>query len=223
MPFHIQPIREFLVRPALPASISRLSELAYNLLWSWEPIVRSLFRRLDPSLWRECGYNPVLMLGRVSQATLQRAGNDPRYLSLYRVACETFDARVRRGTPPADGKLVAYFSAEYGLTECLPVYSGGLGILSGDHLKSASDSGIPLVAVGLLYQGGYFRQYLNADGWQQERYLENDFYSLPIQPSLDPNGKQHVVCVGLPTGPVAIRIWIMNVGRVRLLFLDTNT
>src|SRR5579864_4476499 len=129
MPFYIQPIREFLVRPALPASLSRLSELAHNVLWSWEPIVRAVFRRLDPTLWRECGYNPVLMLGRVSQASLQRAGQDARYLSLYRIACETFDARVRKPAPTPDGKLIAYFSAEYGLTECLPVYSGGLGIL----------------------------------------------------------------------------------------------
>jgi starch phosphorylase len=136
MPFYIQPLREFLVRPAFPPTLPRLAEIAYNVLWSWEPIARSLFRRLDPNLWRECGYNPVLMLGRVSQATLQRMGNDPRYLALYRMACETYDTRVRQAPPTADGKLIAYFSAEYGLTECLPVYSGGLGILSGDHLKS---------------------------------------------------------------------------------------
>src|SRR5579864_7271854 len=100
MPFHIQPIREFLVRPALPDSLSRLAELAYNLLWSWEPIVRSVFRRLDPVLWRDCGYNPVLMLGRVPQATLQKAGNDARYLALYRMACETFDTRTRKNALP---------------------------------------------------------------------------------------------------------------------------
>src|SRR5258706_4743562 len=117
MPFHIQPIREFLVRPALPDSISRLSELGYNLLWSWEPIVRVLFRRLDPALWRDCGYNPVLMLGRVSQAALERAASDPRYVQLYRLACETFDARTRKTIGYPDGKLIAYFSAEYGLTE----------------------------------------------------------------------------------------------------------
>src|ERR1700683_3957419 len=97
MPFYIEPIREFLVRPALPGPLSRLTELAYNLLWSWEPIVRSLFRRLDPALWRECGYNPVLMLGRVSQAALARAAADPRYLQLYRAACDTYDMRTRKG------------------------------------------------------------------------------------------------------------------------------
>src|SRR5260370_41557736 len=132
MPFHIQPFREFLVRPSLPDSLSRLTELAYNIVWSWEPLIRSVFRRLDPTIWRESGYNPVLMLGRVSQATLQRASTDPRYLALYRAACATYDARVRKSPPPADGRLIAYFSAEYGLTECLPAYSGGLRILSGD-------------------------------------------------------------------------------------------
>src|SRR5215813_3593680 len=107
MPFHIQPLREFLVRPSLPLALSRMSELAYNLLWSWEPMMRSVFRRLDPTLWRECGYNPVLMLGRVSQANLERAAADLRYLALYRAACDVFDARTRRQAPPADGKLIA--------------------------------------------------------------------------------------------------------------------
>ena len=167
MPFHIEPLREFLVRPRLPDSLGRMTELANNLLWSWEPIIRSLFRRLDPVLWRECGYNPVLMLGRVPQATLEKAGADPRYLSLYRSACEAYNARGRKSATASDGKLVAYFSAEYGLTECLPVYSGGLGILSGDHLKSSSDQDYPLIGIGLLYQQGYFRQFLNPDGWQQ--------------------------------------------------------
>src|SRR5512142_3090322 len=112
MPFYIQPVRELLVRPALPEPLSRMMEMAYILLWSWEPIVRALFRRLDPALWRECGYNPVLMLGRVPQATLHKAGQDPRYLALYRMACEGFDSRVRKSPPPPDGKLIAYFSAE---------------------------------------------------------------------------------------------------------------
>src|ERR1019366_8188591 len=168
MPFHIQPLREFLVRPSLPDSLSRLTELSYNIVWSWEPMIRSVFRRLDPVQWRECGYNPVLMLGRISQATLQKASTDQCYLALYR-------SRVRKSPAPADGKLIAYFSAEYGLTECLPVYSSGLGILSGDHLKSSSDQDYPLIGLGLLYQQGYFRQFLNPDGWQQERYPINDF------------------------------------------------
>jgi starch phosphorylase len=199
-----------------------MTELAYNILWSWEPIVRSAFRRLDPAMWRECGYNPVLMLGRVSQATLQKAAADPRYLSLYRMACEAYDARTRKGTPPAGGKLIAYFSAEYGLTEALPVYSGGLGILSGDHLKSSSDQDYPLIAIGLLYQQGYFRQYLNPDGWQQERYPINDFYTLPVTPVKDAEGKDLKVSVRLPTGDVFIQVWKLDVGRITLYLLDTN-
>jgi glycogen phosphorylase len=222
MPFHIQPTREFLVRPALPPALSRMTELAYNILWSWEPLERAVFRRLDPSLWRECGYNPVLMLGRVSQATLDKAAADARYLALYKLACETFDARVKKAPPAADGKLIAYFSAEYGLTECLPVYSGGLGILSGDHLKSSSDQDYPLVGIGLLYQQGYFRQALNPDGWQQERYPTNDFYTLPLVPVKDADGLDLKVTVQLPTGDVFIQVWRLDVGRIALYLLDTN-
>src|SRR5271157_5476946 len=222
MPFHIQPLREFLVRPALPASLSRLGELAYNLLWGWELAVRSVFRRLDPVLWRECGYNPILMLGRVPQATLERAASDPRFVALYRTACETYDARVRKTLHSPDGKLVAYFSAEYGLTECLPVYSGGLGVLSGDHLKSSSDQDYPLIGLGLLYQQGYFRQMLNPDGWQQERYPTNDFYTLPLMTVKDAGGKDLKVSVKLPTGDVHIQVWKLGVGRIALYLLDTN-
>lgn len=226
MSFNIQPIREFVVRPALPPQLSRMSELAYNILWAWESSIRTLFRRLDPALWKEAGYNPVVMLGRVSQNTLERAAVDPRYLAQYQLACQRFDRHMQRESAEShrkSGKLIAYFSAEYGLTECMPVYSGGLGVLSGDHMKSSSDLDLPIVGVALLYQLGYFRQFLNADGWQQERYLENDFYSLPIQPANDPDGEQQIVYVQLPSGPVAIRLWTMDVGRVKLLFLDTNT
>jgi len=222
MPFRIQPIHEFLVRPALPEQLSRMPELANNILWSWEPVIRALFRRLDNNLWRECNYNPVLMLGRVSRSTLQRAAADPRYLALYNMACQRYDAHVHGGKPRTDGKLVAYLSAEYGLSECLPIYSGGLGVLSGDHLKSSSDHDLPLVGVGLLYQQGYFRQVLNPDGWQQERYPTNDFYTLPAQPAHDAQGAAVEVSVKLPTGRVFIQVWKMEVGRVNLYLLDTN-
>jgi starch phosphorylase len=222
MPFNIEPVREFVVRPALPPALERMPELAYNILWAWEPSIRTLFRRLDPLLWKDSGYNPVVMLSRVSQKTLERAASDPRYLAQYQLACQRFDAGSQP-KPDTSSKLIAYFSAEYGLTECLPLYSGGLGVLSGDHMKSSSDMGLPLVGVGLLYQLGYFRQFLNADGWQQERYLENDFYTLPLQPALDKQGEQYVVTVQLPTGPLYIRVWTLDVGRIKLLFLDTNT
>ena len=210
------------MRPALPDSLPRVTELAYNLLWSWEPIIRALFRRLDPHLWRDCGYNPVLMLGRVSQAALERAAADPRYLVLYRQACEVYDSRVRRAPLSASGPLIAYFSAEYGLTECLPVYSGGLGILSGDHLKSSSDQSCPLIGLGLLYQQGYFRQFLNPDGWQQERYPMNDFYTLPLTTVKDAAGQDLKVTVRLPAGDVRIQVWRLDVGRIALYLLDTN-
>ena len=234
MPFNIQPIREFLVRPSVPPTLARMPELAYNIVWSWEPVIRALFRRLDSDLWKECGYNPVAMLGRVSQAALERAAAEPRYRSLYKKACERFDYHMAREAAPksedpddvvaakTDHKLIAYFSAEYGLTECLPIYSGGLGVLSGDHMKSSSDLNLPLVGVGLLYQHGYFRQFLNADGWQQERYPENDFYSLPVKPVCGESGNELRVSVTLPTGPLAIKVWEIQIGRVKLFALDTN-
>ena len=185
-------------------------------------MIRALFRRLDPVLWRESGYNPVVLLGRVPQAALDRAAADPRYTALYTQACERYDAQIKSREPDPGGPLVAYFSAEYGLTECLPIYSGGLGILSGDHLKSASDSSIPLVGVGLLYQGGYFRQYLNQDGWQQERYPTNDFFTLPVLPVRDSAGLNLKVPVKLPTGLVWLQVWCLQVGRVSLYLLDSN-
>lgn len=222
MAFEIQPLREFLVRPAIPPALSRLPELAYNIVWSWEPVIRALFRRLDPVAWKESSYNPVVMLGRVSQATLQRAATDVRYLSQYQLACQRYDATAKRPSADHRGKLVAYFSAEYGLTECIPIYSGGLGVLAGDHLKSSSDLDIPLVGVGLLYQHGYFRQFLNADGWQQERTPASDFYTLPITPALDQNRAEIRVSVDMPFGPVQIKIWLLSVGRVQLVLLDTN-
>jgi starch phosphorylase len=199
-----------------------MAELAYNVVWSWEPVIRALFRRLDPVLWRESGYNPVVLLGRVPQAALDRSAADPRYLALYTQACERYDAQIKLREADSGGPLIAYFSAEYGLTECLPIYSGGLGILSGDHLKSASDSSIPLVGIGLLYQGGYFRQYLNQDGWQQERYPTNDFFTLPVLPVRDSAGLNLKVPVKLPSGLVWLQVWRLQVGRVNLYLLDSN-
>src|SRR5579863_1923381 len=222
MPFHIQPVKEFLVRPALPPPASRMTELAYNLLWSWDYNARALFRRLDPVLWKTSGHNPILMLGRVPQATLERAAADARYLALYRRACERMDSYLAQHDPPGEKKLIAYFSMEYGLVECMPIYSGGLGVLSGDHLKASSDAGIPLVGVGLLYQKGYLQQSLNPDGWQQERNPVNDFYTLPVRPVRDQTGNDLLVSVKLPTGVVYIKVWYMDVGRVKLYLLDTN-
>ncbi|HLK18302.1 MAG TPA: alpha-glucan family phosphorylase [Bryobacteraceae bacterium] len=221
MPFQIQPVKEFLVRPALPPSISRMSELAYNLQWSWNHSIRSIFRRLDPILWKHSGHNPVLMLGRVPQATLDRAAADPRFLAAYKGACERYDSYLEH-TEPVSDQLIAYFSMEYGLVECMPIYSGGLGVLSGDHLKASSDAGIPLTGVGLLYQKGYLQQALNPDGWQQERNPVNDFYTLPVRPVQNAQGQDLMVHVNLPTGKTHIKVWCMDVGRVKLYLLDTN-
>jgi len=221
MPFQISRFREFLVKPAVPPALSRMTELAYNVFWSWDHSIRSLFRRLDPALWRSCGHNPVLMLGRLPQATLEHAAKDPRFLAVYRRACERYDL-YRQGEPAHAGTLVAYFSMEYGLVDCMPIYSGGLGVLSGDHLKASSDSGIPLVGIGLLYQMGYHQQFLNPDGWQQERYPVNDFYTLPLSPVKDQQDRDLLVSVKLPTGTVFIKVWKLLVGRLTLYLLDTN-
>ncbi len=225
MGFEIQPVREFLVSPALPAPLSRLSELANNLHWSWDYTVRTLFKRLDEGLWKQCGHNPVLMLARIPQKTLERAGEDPRFLAAYHRACDSHDKYLdsgSSGSPRKESMAVAYFSMEYGLLESLTIYSGGLGILSGDHLKSASDAGLNLVGVGLLYQTGYFQQQLNPDGWQVEKYPENDFYTWPVHPALDDNGEEIRVEVWMPQGRVAVKVWVMKVGRVDLILLDTN-
>ncbi len=221
MPFQLQPISEFLVRPALPKALDRLPEIATNILWSWDHQLRALFRRLDPVLWRE-SHNPVLMLSRLRPEVLAKAASDPRYLAVYQRACERFDAYMQ--APPAytDDRLVAYFSMEYGLAECMPIYSGGLGVLSGDHMKSSSDENYPLVGVGLLYQKGYFQQSLNSDGWQQERTPINDFYQLPVLPVLQADGTELIVTVKMPAGLVSIKVWHMMVGRVKLYLMDTN-
>src|SRR6266542_3872231 len=162
----MKPVQTFPVRPLLPEPLYRLRELAYNLRWAWDHDTIELFRRLDSDLWESSGHNPVLMLGTVDQAKLEAAAHDESFLAhLDRAARELISyvsaesTWYRRSNPQAKGLLVAYFSAEFGLTECLSVFAGGLGVLAGDHLKSASDLGVPLVGVGLLYQQGYFRQY----------------------------------------------------------------
>ena len=222
MPYQIQPLREFLVRPALPAALSRMSELGYNLIWSWDHSIRALFRRIDPVLWKESNHNPIDLLGRISQEKLDRAASDPRFVALYRRACERHDSYLHTAAPTEDTPQIAYFSMEYGLLDCMQIYSGGLGLLSGDHLKAASDSDFALSGVGLLYQRGYFQQFLNPDGWQQERTPLNDFYTLPVRPCLGQWGEEIVVSVTLPAGEVYLKVWHIDVGRVKLYLLDSN-
>jgi glycogen phosphorylase len=222
MPYQIQPLKEFLVRPALPPALGRLLEIGYNLVWSWDHNLRALFRRLDPALWKESNHNPIQLLGRITQEKLNRAAADPRFLLLYKRACEWHDSYRHTSIRSASTPRIAYFSMEYGLLDCMQIYSGGLGILSGDHLKAASDGDFALTGVGLLYQRGYLQQYLNPDGWQQERTPLNDFYTLPIRPCMDEHGAEIVVSVNLPTGELFIKVWHICAGRVTLYLLDTN-
>ena len=222
MPYQIQPLKEFLVRPALPQAIGRLSEIAYNLVWSWDHTIRSVFRRLDPGLWKESNHNPIRLLGSIPQEKLDRAASDPRFLLLYKRACERHDSYLHSSAPTEATPRIAYFSMEYGLLDCMQIYSGGLGLLSGDHMKAASDGDFALTGVGLLYQRGYLQQHLNPDGWQQERTPLNDFYTLPVRPCLDKDGGEVLVSVTLPTGELHLKAWHIDVGRVKLYLLDSN-
>lgn len=208
------------MRPALPPALGRLPEIGINLLWSWDHNIRALFRRLDPVIWKDSNHNPVVMLGRVPQSTLERAASDPRFLALYKRACETLDAYL--AAKPQSNMLIAYFSMEYGLLDCMPIYSGGLGVLSGDHLKASSDAVLPLVGIGLLYQKGYLQQALGPDGWQQERTPVNDFYSLPVTPETRADGSELLVSVTLAGTEVFLKVWRIDVGRVKLFLLDSN-
>jgi starch phosphorylase len=228
-----RPLRTFTITPAVPAPLGRLRDLAGNVRWAWNRETIDLFRRLDEELWETSGHNPILMLGSIKQERLDDAAGDDGFVAQYRRVCDALDAYMGAGAGPASTPWfpkahagsdlkVAYFSAEFGLTECLAIYSGGLGVLSGDHLKSASDLAIPLVGVGLAYQEGYFRQYLNADGWQGELYPDNDFYNLPLTLVRGADGSPLKVSVDLPGRALTAQIWRVQVGRVPLYLLDAN-
>src|SRR5579859_7045290 len=179
-------VHPFHVSPCLSERLCCLNDLSLNIRWSWDHPTIELFRLLDSDLWEQTNHNPWLMLGRIDQKRLAEVESDEAFLAhMDRVWANLHDYLKGKGWfgrahPDAGDLNIAYFSAEFGLTECIATYAGGLGILSGDHLKSASDLGLPLTGVGLLYQGGYFRQYLNTDGWQQETYPINDFHNLPL-------------------------------------------
>lgn len=225
----MKPIRTITIIPKLPARIQKLKDLAYNLRWTWSHSTIDLFRRLNSELWEATGHNPVRMLGTIDQQELEEAAQDDAFLAhLDRVVREFEEYLQSRSTwysrhyPENHGFSVAYFSAEFGLTECLSIFAGGLGILAGDHLKSASDLGIPLVGVGLLYQEGYFRQRLDPNGWQVEEYEDNDFHSLPVLLERDEQGQPRLVGVELPGRTVWAQIWRAEIGRTKLYLLDTN-
>ena len=226
-------IRRFTVRTVLPAPLEPLGELAMNLRWSWHAETRDLFESIDPDVWAAVGRDPVRLLGTVPNDKLGVLAEDRRFLARLRVAAEdlheyltgprwyqTLSATDKDpGAPPA---AIAYFSPEYGITAALPQYSGGLGILAGDHLKAASDLGVPIVGVGLMYRHGYFRQSLSRDGWQQERYPLLDPNELPLTLLRGPDGTPTRVVIALPTGELHARIWKAQVGRVPLLLLDSD-
>jgi len=225
----MKPLRVFTVKPYLPKSLEPLRTLAYNLYFSWSTDAKSLWRRLDPELWEQTAHNPVQLLGLIRQETLEEMSQNQGFLAqMERVYNQLIsylqepNTWYRKQRPQGTQDCFAYFSAEFGLADCLPIYSGGLGILAGDHLKAASDLGIPLVGVGLLYQKGYFRQYLNAEGWQQERYPINDFYQMPMTLERREDGSEVRIQVDYPGRQVHARIWRVDVGRVPLYLLDTN-
>ena len=223
--FKIQNIR---VTPKVPEQLSYLRELAYNLYWSWDHNSRALFRRLDADLWEEVNRNPVLMLGSVSQERLEYLAQNEGYLAEINRVQERIENYMTRKTwyqerySEKQDLNIAYFSMEYGLGVGLPIYSGGLGILAGDHLKSASDLGLPFSAIGLAYQNGFFQQYLAADGWQQETFPVNDFYNLPMLLEKDENDQPVTVEVDYPGRAVTLQIWRVQIGRVPLYLLDAN-
>ncbi len=224
----MQKIHNFTVLPALPKALADLEFIARNMFWSWSPEFIELFKRVDGQLWHATSHDPVKLLGCVSQQSLEALAQNKGFLSELRRAADKLREYLAAHTwfekvaPDEEADVIAYFSAEFGLSECLPIYSGGLGVLAGDHLKSASDLGVPLVGVGLLYQKGYFSQYLNIDGWQQEVYVENDFYNMPIELASDVQGQPLTIGVQYPGRVVYARIWCVTVGRVKLYLLDTN-
>ena len=207
----------------------KLRALANNLWWSWHPECDSIFRDIDPIRWRQLGHNPVALLremtpgrlaDRVGELVLHSKINYAyRRLQEYLNGTQTW-ASTHAGVLGA--KPVAYFSAEFGIHESIPIYSGGLGVLAGDHIKSASGLGVPLVGIGLYYSQGYFRQYLDENGYQGEDYLESQIENLPIQPALDTHGKPLTVSIETRVGQLLAKVWLMHVGRVKLYLLDCN-
>ena len=221
-------IHSFKVVPSLPEPLRPLMDIAHNLWWTWQSEAVELFVRLDRGLWQKYKHNPVRMLGNCPQQRLNEAARDEAYLTLMRRVAANMQRHLDRTSwlhrieETHDDLTIAYFCAEFGLTECLQIYSGGLGCLAGDHLKSASELGLPLVGVGLLYRHGYFQQYLNADGWQQEYYPVLDFANLPVERVKKPDGQQVKVSVRLPGRDVVIGLWKVRVGRIDLYLLDTS-
>jgi len=219
------------VFPVMPPRINRLYELAYNLWWSWRPEARILYKNLDPMLWEQVGHNPVRFLSEVNPQALEKAANNTEYLQQFDSVLSDFDYYMHPRAndtwfsstyPELTDKVIAYFSAEFGLNESLPIYSGGLGILSGDHCKEASDLGLPFVGVGFLYPQGYFQQRINRDGVQEAIYEKLHFSEAPATPATGPDGNEVMINVDLPGRRIYAKVWKLQVGRISLYLMDTD-
>ena len=217
------------VNPTLPQRINKLAEISNNLWWSWNSDFLRIFQFIDLELWNNVGKNPVKFLAHVSQPALEKAANNEEFLKEYDIQVSNFynyinskNTWFNKTYPQSKSDLIAYFSAEYGLDEILPIYSGGLGILSGDHLKSASDLGLPFVAVGLLYKNGYFHQKINEYGVQETSYKNINIYELPILPVTGASGKDLIISVDLENRKLYLKVWKINVGRINLYMLDSD-
>ena len=221
-------LRTFTVVPSLPERLEPLLEIAHNLWWAWNPEAVDLFRRMDQDLWTQTYHNPVKMLGVIDQDRLRELERDDVFLSHMDRVSQSLGRYLAMPTwaekthPEFGSNKVAYFSMEFGIHECLPIYAGGLGILAGDHFKSTSELGLPVVGIGLLYRQGYFHQYLTNDGWQQEVYPENDFYNMPVRLVRDGGGKPVRIEILIQGRRVLVQAWKAQVGRAPLYLLDTN-
>ena len=214
---------------SIPRRINRLGELAYNLWWTWDPDAQRLFNRIDPVLWEKTNHNAIQFLRLVDQTRLRNLTTDRYALDYYDRIIRLFDSYMKlKNTwyantyPQYLNRPIAYFSTEFGLHETMPIYAGGLGVLSGDHLKGASDLGLPCVAIGFLYTQGYFSQHISEDGWQEARYVRLKFNELPVLPFVDDKGKPLTVTVELPGRNVEARLWEIRIGRVPLYLLDSD-
>jgi starch phosphorylase len=226
---HLKYAHSFEVVSELPEPLRPLKKLAYNLRWTWHHETRELFREVDRTLWEDVEHNPVELINRLPPERVLRLVGDQLFLAKLKMCEESLDEYMEAETwfdhkfpGQRDELAVAYFCAEFGLHECLPIYSGGLGVLAGDHLKAASDLGVPLLGVGLLYSRGYFRQMLTPDGWQMERYPQYDIYKLPLQLIRAQDEQPLRVEIDLPDRHVTCQVWKAQVGRVPLYLLDSN-
>ena len=217
------------INPEIPENINRIKELAYNVWWSWKPSALRLYQFIDEYLWENVNHNPIKFLLYVTQEKLEKSSKSRAYLDTYNKVMEEFDTYMAAENTwfheehqANKEDLIAYFSAEYGIHESLPIYSGGLGILAGDHVKSASDIGLPFVGIGLLYKQGYFTQRISNEGWQEAVYYNLDFSQIPLNMTLDQNGSQLTVDVDLPGRKIYANLWYIQAGRARIYLLDTN-